>query len=85
MDPERIRAKGLTTGFHGLLVATPDEVARTVLSHIGAAPIEAVYFWASIAGLPEDMVLRHVRTVCNELTPLLRAIVSLKRGPLVRT
>lgn len=73
VDPERIRAKGLTTGFHGLLVATPDEVARRVLSHIGTAPIRTIYFWASIAGLPEDMVLRHVRTVCNELAPLLRA------------
>jgi alkanesulfonate monooxygenase SsuD/methylene tetrahydromethanopterin reductase-like flavin-dependent oxidoreductase (luciferase family) len=81
VDPERIRAKGLTSGFNGLLVATPDEVATEVGRFIGAAPVKAVFFWASIAGMPEDMVLRHVRTVCNDLAPLIRRLPSGEVGP----
>jgi alkanesulfonate monooxygenase SsuD/methylene tetrahydromethanopterin reductase-like flavin-dependent oxidoreductase (luciferase family) len=71
VDPERIRAKGLTTGFHGLLVAPPDVVAAEVRKAIGTAPVETVYFWASLAGMPEPMVREHVTTVLTELAPLL--------------
>lgn len=72
VDPERIRRKGLTTGFHGLLVSTPDDVATQVRSFIGAAPVRTVFLWASIAGMAEELVLRHVRTVAEELAPRLR-------------
>ena len=37
------------------------------------APVETVFFWASIAGMPEEAVLRHVETVCRTLAPLLAA------------
>jgi len=30
-----------------------------------------VFFWASIAGMPEAMVAEHVRTICTELAPRL--------------
>jgi alkanesulfonate monooxygenase SsuD/methylene tetrahydromethanopterin reductase-like flavin-dependent oxidoreductase (luciferase family) len=73
IDPERIRAKGLSPGFTGILLAPPEEVARQVLAHIGDAPVQTVFFWASIAGMPEDMVRRHVRLIATELAPLLRS------------
>jgi hypothetical protein len=71
VDPERIRAKGLTTGFHGLLVAPPEAVAAEVRTYLGTAPVETVYFWASLAGMPEAMVREHVTTVLTKLAPLL--------------
>lgn len=71
VDPERIRKKGLTTGFHGLLVDTPDTVAAQVRAATAGLPVETVFFWVSIAGMPEQMVMRHMQTICNDLAPLL--------------
>ena len=36
-------------------------------------PVEQIFFFTSIAGMPEDMVARHVQTVCTKLRPLLAA------------
>ena len=71
VDPERIRSKGLTTGIHGLLVDTPQNVAAQVREVTRGLPVETVFFWVSIAGMPEDMVMRHMQTICNDLAPLL--------------
>jgi hypothetical protein len=50
---------------------TPKEVARRVEEHTAGAPVETVFLFASIAGMPEDMVARHVQTICGKLAPLL--------------
>lgn len=71
VDPERIRRKGLTTGFHGLLIDTPGAVAAQVRAATEGLPVETVFFWVSIAGMPEQMVMRHMQTICTELVPLL--------------
>jgi alkanesulfonate monooxygenase SsuD/methylene tetrahydromethanopterin reductase-like flavin-dependent oxidoreductase (luciferase family) len=71
VDPERIRNKGLTNGFHGLLVDTPQNVAAQVREATDGLPVQTVFFWVSIAGMPEEMVLRHMQTICGELAPLL--------------
>lgn len=71
VDPEKIRSRGLTTGFHGLLVDTPQNVATKVRDATRGLPADTVFFWVSIAGMPEDMVMRHMRTICNDLAPLL--------------
>jgi len=72
VDPERMRnedpAKGSLRSF---ILGTPDDVATRVRAAIAGAPIETVYFWASIAGMPEPMVAQHVRTICTELAPRL--------------
>lgn len=74
VDPDRLRAKGLTTGIHGLLVDTPERVAAQVRDVTATSPVDTVFFWVSIAGMPEDMVLRHAQTICNDLAPLLEDV-----------
>ncbi|MBJ7336390.1 LLM class flavin-dependent oxidoreductase [Mycolicibacterium sp.] len=71
VDAERIRSKGLTTGFHGLLVDTPQNVATQVRDVTEGLPVETVFFWVSIAGMPEEMVMRHMQIICTDLAPLL--------------
>ena len=71
VDPERLRAKGLTTGIHGLLIDTPANVAAEVRAFTDGSPVDTVFFWVSIAGMPEDVVMRHVHAICNDLAPLL--------------
>ena len=46
-------------------------VAADVRASTAGAPVETVFFWASIAGMPHDLAARHVRTICAELAPRL--------------
>jgi hypothetical protein len=32
--------------------------------------VETIFLWASLAGMPEEMVARHVQTICTRLAPL---------------
>jgi hypothetical protein len=72
VEPERLRARTESRGpldriFHG----TPDQVAADILESSSGAPVETVFLWASIAGMPEEMIARHIRTICTKLAPLL--------------
>ena len=71
VDPDRIRERGLRPSLGGFSYGTPEEVARQAIEYTSGAPVETVFLWASIAGMPEDLVARHVQTICGRLTPLL--------------
>lgn len=77
VDPERMRnedpAKGSLRSF---MLGTPEELASRIHASVGDAPVETVFLWASIAGMSEDMVAAHVRTICTRLAPLLAADAS---------
>jgi alkanesulfonate monooxygenase SsuD/methylene tetrahydromethanopterin reductase-like flavin-dependent oxidoreductase (luciferase family) len=71
VDPQALRSAGITGGANSWLQATPDAAAAAIVDFIGEAPVDTVFFWASLPGLPEEMVRRHVHTVCTRLAPLL--------------
>ncbi len=72
VDPERMRQREPFSGPIGyFLFGTPEDVAAKIRVAVGDAPVDAVYLWASIAGMPEDLVARNVRTICTRLAPLL--------------
>ena len=72
VDPEKLRARTETRGpLNRILYGTPDEVVAAVIQQSAGAPVETVFFWGSIAGMPEDVVARNVRLVCTELAPRL--------------
>jgi hypothetical protein len=50
---------------------TPEDAAQKIKIAVADAPVEVVYLWASIAGMPEDVVVRNVHTICTRLAPLL--------------
>ncbi len=81
IDPARLRdvdpAKGAMRSF---MLGTPADIAARVRAATMGAPIETVYFWASIAGMPEAMVAEHVRTICTQLAPLLASDASPSPG-----
>jgi hypothetical protein len=35
-------------------------------------PVSDVYFWDSIAGMPDDLVEEHVRLLADEVAPKIR-------------
>jgi hypothetical protein len=53
------------------MMATPAVAAKNIKAYTEGAPVKHVHFWASIAGMPEDMVLKHVNTLCTKLRPLI--------------
>jgi len=53
----------------GLRVLTPDDAATAIREATAGAPVEHVYLWASVAGMPGDVVDRHVELLCTQVAP----------------
>ena len=75
VDPDRLRRRG-DTGERAAPLAyfqygTASHVAELIRTRTAGAPVGGVFLWASLAGMPEDVVLRHVQSVCRDLRPLL--------------
>jgi hypothetical protein len=60
IDPERLRAGGLAKGLRGCLVTTPLDAAHQVLAHFKDVPVETIFTWAALPGVPHDLMGRHV-------------------------
>jgi alkanesulfonate monooxygenase SsuD/methylene tetrahydromethanopterin reductase-like flavin-dependent oxidoreductase (luciferase family) len=71
IDPERALTRETSNPLAYYRFGTPEQMAGWVAEHVGDAPVGEVYFFASIAGMAEDLVMRHVRTLCTSLAPLL--------------
>ncbi len=54
-----------------LQVARPADAARQIRENIAGLPAVECLLWASIAGMPDDMVERHIDLCARELKPLL--------------
>ena len=46
-------------------------MATWLREHTTGAPVETIYVRASISGMPQHMVVDHVRVICTQLAPLL--------------
>jgi hypothetical protein len=53
-------------------VVTPDELARRMRIWLDGMPVSDVYFWDSIAGMPDDLAEEHVRLLADEVAPQIR-------------
>jgi alkanesulfonate monooxygenase SsuD/methylene tetrahydromethanopterin reductase-like flavin-dependent oxidoreductase (luciferase family) len=72
VDPDKLRTREPRTPLDHFFYGTPAEIAGRVRDKVGDAPVDTVYFWASIGGMPEKTVARHIQTVCTRLAPLLK-------------
>ena len=67
---EKLRGGMSTTGqIPGLRVMSPTDAAEAIRTATADAPVEHVYLWASIAGMPDDLVERHVELLCTQVRP----------------
>jgi alkanesulfonate monooxygenase SsuD/methylene tetrahydromethanopterin reductase-like flavin-dependent oxidoreductase (luciferase family) len=71
IDPERWRAPGREGTPPRFEVLTPEDAVQSLRRRTDGLPVEHVYIWASIAGMPDDLVARHVELVSGTLAPLL--------------
>jgi len=72
IDPEKWRETGLSaTGVGQFLYGTPQDTADAIRAYVAGLPVEGVFLWASLAGMPEEMVARQVQLIAGKLRPLL--------------
>lgn len=74
IDPHEWLDRGIREGLTsaGFLFGTPEEVAAELKAFVGDTPVESVFVWGSVAGMPEELVAENVRLACTRLAPLLR-------------
>jgi alkanesulfonate monooxygenase SsuD/methylene tetrahydromethanopterin reductase-like flavin-dependent oxidoreductase (luciferase family) len=71
LDTEKARTRGLGKGLSGIVCDTPDVVAAQINEHLGGLPVDTVFMFASVAGMPEAMVVEHTRVLCEQVRPLI--------------
>jgi len=71
IDPDKWCAPGRDGAPPRFGVFTPEGAAAHVRAVTADVPAQAVYLWASIAGMPKDLADRHVELACTELRRLL--------------
>ncbi len=71
IDPDRWTAPGKDGAPPRFGVFTPEDAAAHIHAITDGLPVVQVYLWASIAGMPDDLVERHVALASTELRGLL--------------
>ncbi|HEY1778694.1 MAG TPA: LLM class flavin-dependent oxidoreductase [Solirubrobacteraceae bacterium] len=73
VDMDQWRRRGLAAGLRGILVATPEEAAAKLRAQLAEVPVDTIFMWSWLPGIPQSLADRHVELVCTELRPLLAA------------
>lgn len=55
----------------GLAVTTAADAITLLRRRTEGLPVEHVYLWATLAGMPDDLARRHVDLVCSQVRPAL--------------
>ena len=71
VDPDRVRSRDPLGSLDHFFYDTPEGMAGRMRDYIDGSPVQTLFFWASLAGMPEDLVARNIRTICTQLRPLL--------------
>jgi alkanesulfonate monooxygenase SsuD/methylene tetrahydromethanopterin reductase-like flavin-dependent oxidoreductase (luciferase family) len=72
VDPDKLRSREPRTSIDYFFLETPERMAERVDAYTAGAPVETVWFWASIGGMSEERARDHVQLVCSKLAPLLQ-------------
>jgi alkanesulfonate monooxygenase SsuD/methylene tetrahydromethanopterin reductase-like flavin-dependent oxidoreductase (luciferase family) len=67
-----LRATYAETGHvPGLRVMTADQAGAAIRAETAGLPVRHVYFWASVGGMPDDLVQRHLELLFTVVKPAL--------------
>jgi alkanesulfonate monooxygenase SsuD/methylene tetrahydromethanopterin reductase-like flavin-dependent oxidoreductase (luciferase family) len=72
VDPATLRSAGPDMNPPSFDVVAPTEAVERLRQWLAPLPVDHVYFWASVAGMPEDLVQRHVALLSSHVSPALR-------------
>jgi alkanesulfonate monooxygenase SsuD/methylene tetrahydromethanopterin reductase-like flavin-dependent oxidoreductase (luciferase family) len=71
VDVDKVRSRQPRASTDYFFLETPDRMADRVRAYTAGAPVETVFFWASLAGMSEERAAEHIQLVCNKLAPQL--------------
>ncbi|MGN5238466.1 MULTISPECIES: LLM class flavin-dependent oxidoreductase [unclassified Rhodococcus (in: high G+C Gram-positive bacteria)] len=71
LEIELIAEFDLTGAVPGLTVATPEVAAHEIRLRTHSMPVEHVYLWAGLPGMPDALVDRHVELLLTRVAPVL--------------
>ena len=81
VDPDKLRNRpSRGQPLDSIHYGTPEDVAESVKRETAGAPVDEVFLWASVAGMPEDQVAKGVQTICGRLAPLLASYDPMAAG-----
>lgn len=72
LTAEDMRSDGPAMLMPSFDVVTPAEAVRRMREWLADLPVMDVYFWDSIAGMPDDLVEEHVELLAREVAPAVR-------------
>jgi alkanesulfonate monooxygenase SsuD/methylene tetrahydromethanopterin reductase-like flavin-dependent oxidoreductase (luciferase family) len=73
VDPDRLVAQPPGRILGSFVYGTAADVAARLQAHLADVEVDTLFFWASLAGMPEAMVAAEVASICTDLAPLLVA------------
>ncbi|HTT93365.1 MAG TPA: LLM class flavin-dependent oxidoreductase [Solirubrobacterales bacterium] len=76
LDPERLRSPGPNMHPPHFDVVTAAEAVARMRKWLGPLPVTDVFFWDSIAGMPEELARRHLELVATQVAPEFRPSLS---------
>ena len=73
IHPDEFRDRTSNAPWGALKILTPEDAAVQIKEMTKGLPVKHLIFWASIAGMPDDLVARNIELVSEKLPPLLRS------------
>lgn len=70
-DVATLEAQMVTPGTPGLAVCTPDDAVALLTERAAGLPVEHLYLWATVAGMPDHVVARHLELAFTQVKPRL--------------
>ncbi|MFI7118844.1 LLM class flavin-dependent oxidoreductase [Amycolatopsis sp. NPDC049868] len=71
VTPKELRHRPADGSWGMLEILTPEQAAARIHRRTAGLPLRHLIFWASIAGMPDDLVVRNIELVSEHLPPLL--------------
>lgn len=69
---DKLRAGAIASGrIPGLSVLSPDDAIAAIRAATDGLPVEHVYLWASVAGMPDALVDEHIHLMLTRVRPAL--------------
>jgi alkanesulfonate monooxygenase SsuD/methylene tetrahydromethanopterin reductase-like flavin-dependent oxidoreductase (luciferase family) len=68
-DVDGLRSQGPVMSPPRFDVVTPADAATRLREWLDGLPVAEVFFWDSIAGMPDDLVERHIELLATQLAP----------------
>lgn len=72
LSADDMRSAGPAMLMPSFDVVTPEEAVRRMRAWLTDMPVMDVYFWDSIAGMPDDLVAEHLELLAREVAPAVR-------------